>query len=733
MKHSKKPSWLTLNLFITKSLVLLLALTSCGKVNLSSGSLSQGQQTSVIADSIIAEALAGSSTNLLNNAGFENGLSGWDDYGNARALNSAVYQGAYALQVGTAAGGVGQNILSRLKAGATYRLSGYAKLVKDNEYAHFAADFKDASGKSLLTKSASITSADYKYYSFDFVFPSNSASAEVSIWKNAGMSTLYVDALKLVMLATPIAVPAPIAPPAALTSALAIANPTIGSANLTAGQLQIAKVSLVANTDFLNKIVSVRILNSSSQIVFEKYLQNVDLPAGSTTPYQLDYPTSSSLAAGTYSAIIGVWSADWAITHLYETIGSFQVVSSAQVPAPAPLPVPVEPVPTPAPPASSPGVLSSGQGYPFGSRKIPYVAGIRPTSATQAAQETAVQNLYNSWKQTLRTSCGGYYVQFNSSYASVSEGIGYGMLITAVMSGYDSNARNIFDGLFTFARSKPAYMVDPALMDWRVNNDCTSAGDGYNAMDGDLDIAMGLLMADIQWGSTGAINYKAEAIKTITALKNKNMNSAGYTMGGPASDLSRTSDYMITHFRAFKRATGDGYWDTVINKSFELMSLMQNNFAPNTGLIPDFIVGLPGNPYPSPGGRIESLTEGFFAWNGCRIPWRLGSDYVTSGDDRSKVVTGKIMDFLNNVTGGNAALITMGYKLDGTPLSTPTTDWTSPSFAGPATVGAMVDPRFQNFLNSAWNLDVAHPAVGYYDYELQMLSMIVASGNWWNP
>lgn len=162
MKHLKKPSWLTLNLFITKSLVFLLALTSCGKVSLSSGSLSQGQQTSVIADSIIAEALAGSSTNILNNVGFENGLSGWDDYGNARALNSAVYQGVYALQAGTAAGGVGQNILSRLKAGATYRLSGYAKLVKDNEYAHFAADFKDASGKSLLTKSVSITSADYK-------------------------------------------------------------------------------------------------------------------------------------------------------------------------------------------------------------------------------------------------------------------------------------------------------------------------------------------------------------------------------------------------------------------------------------------------------------------------------------------------------------------------------------------------------------------------------------------
>ncbi len=190
---------------------------------------------------------------------------------------------------------------------------------------------------------------------------------------------------------------------------------------------------------------------------------------------------------------------------------------------------------------------------------------------------------------------------------------------------------------------------------------------------------------------------------------------------------------MITHFRAFKRATGDSFWDLAIDKSFELLTNMQNNFAPNTGLIPDFIVGLPGNPYPSPGGRIESSTEGFFVWNGCRIPWRLGSDYVTSGDTRSRDVTSKIMDFLNKTTGGNGALIAMGYKLDGTPLSTPTLDWTSASFVGPAMAGALVDSRFQPFLNNLWALDRAHPATGYYDYELQLLSMIVVSGNWWNP
>lgn len=384
-------------------------------------------------------------------------------------------------------------------------------------------------------------------------------------------------------------------------------------------------------------------------------------------------------------------------------------------------------------PPSSPTTPIDGLGYPFGSRRTPYVAGIKVTAATQAAQDQAIISLYNKWKGILIQGCGGYYVKFRDPYATVSEGIGYGMLITAVMAGYDPNARTYFDGLFRFARRFPAYNVDPNLMDWRINSNCTSAGDGWNAMDGDLDIAMALLMADRQWGSSGTINYKAEAIKTINAMKAKNFSPNGYSMGGPAPDLSRTSDYMIGHFRAFKRATGDSYWDLAINKSFELMNLMQNTYGSSTGLIPDFIVGLPNNPYPSPGGRIESTTEGYYAWNACRIPWRLGTDYVTSGDDRSRQVTGKILDFLNRVTGGNPYDIRMGYMLNGTPLSEPNSGYTSPTFAGPALAGALVDSRFQNYGNALWNLAVARPAAGYYDYELQLLSMIVASGNWFNP
>ncbi len=375
----------------------------------------------------------------------------------------------------------------------------------------------------------------------------------------------------------------------------------------------------------------------------------------------------------------------------------------------------------------------NGLGYPFGSKRAAYVAGIKPTSASQASQDDWIRTQYNRWRASgVQARCGGYVVTFNSSFAEVSEGAGYGMLLSVLMAGHDAQAKDLFDGLFRVVRSHPAFNTGyPALMDWRVGNDCSSAGGGWNAMDGDLDIAMALLMADRQWGSSGTVNYKAEALATIAALKAWNMTPDGFTKGLPNAANNRTSDYMITHFKAFRRATGDVFWDLASDKAFYLLDLLQARHAPNTGLVPDFVINTgSANPAPSTGYIGDGNEfEGFYYWNACRLPWRLASDYVTSGDVRSKNVTEKMTDFFNRTSGGKPERIMSGYRLDGSQLAS----FPNASYIGPATAGAMVDARFQTFLNSLWTHQAANPAGGYYDNELQLLSMIVASGNWWNP
>ena len=382
--------------------------------------------------------------------------------------------------------------------------------------------------------------------------------------------------------------------------------------------------------------------------------------------------------------------------------------------------------------ASAPVSAKPGVGYPFGSQLKAYVAGIKPTVASQESQNAVIRQQYDKWKaEGVENRCGGAVVVFKPEYATVSEGAGYGMLLTVVMAGYDGEARTLFDKLFHVVRANPAYAANqPALMEWRINADCSSAGEGWSAMDGDLDIAMALLMADRQWGSAGKVNYRAEALETIAAIKAMNMSPEGFTKGLPDARNNRTSDYMITHFKAFKRATGDAFWDVASDRAFDLLNLMQNKFAPNTGLIPDFIINTNSNPEPSTGYIGDGNDrEGFFYWNACRLPWRLASDYVTSGDERSKQVTTRMVNFFENSTGGQPGLIQAGYTLDGTGLS----DYAAPSFIGPATAGAMVDAKFQPFLNNLWTFSTVNLAQDYYDKELQLLSLIVVSGNWWNP
>ena len=384
----------------------------------------------------------------------------------------------------------------------------------------------------------------------------------------------------------------------------------------------------------------------------------------------------------------------------------------------------------------------SGTGYPFGARKTAYVAGIRP-SQSNAAMDGVLAAQYDAWKarrvvDASSVTPGGYAIQFSdTNYMTVSEGMGYGLLIAVIFAGHDPNAQRLFDGLLSVVRTRYAYgnaTYNPTgkyLMDWRLNADGSSGGGGWNAVDGDLDVAMALLMADRQWGSSGTWNYLQEAKNTINAIKSNNMGADGTTQGLRTLTVSRTSDYMIGHFRAFAAATGDTFWNTAIDRAYFLSNLMQTTFS-SAGLMPDFVVGTDtASPYPSPGYMGDgNANENKFWWNACRNPWRYATDYLLSGDARWKTVTGRMIDFFQgqvNAHGGDVTAIGTGYNLDGTMV----TGGNSPAYHGPIGLGACIDAKYQGFADAMWNWNAGHLTTGYYDGEIQLLSMVVASGNWW--
>ncbi|MFI5251413.1 MAG: glycosyl hydrolase family 8 [Bacteroidota bacterium] len=392
------------------------------------------------------------------------------------------------------------------------------------------------------------------------------------------------------------------------------------------------------------------------------------------------------------------------------------------------------------------GGAAWGQSRPF-PQHTPYTAGtILPDTVSQSALDDSTRAFYDRWKaRYLKTGCnpGEYYILIdeNDTTICVSEGLGYGMLIGALMAGYDPDARQYFDGLYRWSRSHPS-KVNHDLMAWRQLTGCVSSYDSSSATDGDLDIAYALLLAHEQWGSGGQINYLYEGLKIIQAVKQDEINPLLNSVklgdwsyaGEPLYYYgTRTSDFMMDHFRIYGQATGDPVWSAVVDTCYALIGKMQSNFSPAAGLVPDFIWRLNTSPAPAPANYIESPYDGYYNYNACRDPWRIATDYLVSGDPRAKNAVQKINTWMKTQTGGDPSLILSGYKLNGANI--PGNNYSDASFTAPLMVGAMVDPSNQPWLNSLWSFVLSYPfsAGGYYQHTLTMLSMIVASGNWWSP
>lgn len=381
-------------------------------------------------------------------------------------------------------------------------------------------------------------------------------------------------------------------------------------------------------------------------------------------------------------------------------------------------------------------------GIPFGSHKQRYTAGILP-SGNQADLDKATADFYDYWKKTyVKPGCneGELVVQAKTkpTNLTVSEAHGYGLLITAYMAGHDPDAKKQFDAMLRYHRAHGSALT-PGIMAWYQNDSCKDTGGDNGATDGDLDIAYALYVADKQWGSCGSVNYGEYATWVARAISQRGIEGQGrYVLLGDWVTRdnahhyggTRASDFMGTHFRTFVVGSNDGVWNGLLDNTYWIAESVQTSFAPQTGLIPDFIQGAATDkPRPASSGFLEGARDGSYAYNACRIPLRFGTDYVTSGDARAQRMTQRLNQFVKKASGGDPKQLRGGYYLDGRPM----VDYETMAFTGPLGVGAMVDPSNQEWLDALWKHTVEREPERYYEDTLKMISMIVMSGNWWVP
>jgi endo-1,4-beta-D-glucanase Y len=359
--------------------------------------------------------------------------------------------------------------------------------------------------------------------------------------------------------------------------------------------------------------------------------------------------------------------------------------------------------------------------------------GLKPGRHPQAELNAIVLKAYLQWKQRYLVKStavpGDYKIAFNARNWTVSEAMGYGMLVTVQMAGADPQARDIFDGLNRFRKRYPS-SVNPAFMSWQIKDEARVEKND-SATDGDMDMAMALLMAETQWGGE---QYAKEALPLIRQL--------GKTLVRPDFSLrlgdwddeesksqtgTRPSDFTTAHFRAFFRATGDPLWRGLEDKCYAILEQLQQDYAPGTGLIPDFAVrGQNGNWKPAPPGFLEGKNDGAFGYNSCRVPWRIGFSAVYDKDPRARKILDRLMAWAVRSPAKPRDFMA-GYRLDGKALA----NYSEPSFSSPTGVAAMATEKGE-WLDQAFELAAEKP-VDYYSDSIALLCLLVMSGNAWLP
>ena len=303
--------------------------------------------------------------------------------------------------------------------------------------------------------------------------------------------------------------------------------------------------------------------------------------------------------------------------------------------------------------------------FPF-PRNGTYAYGIKANNATS----DAVQAAYEDWLTNQYDESGNYArVKFDDPSYTVSEGIGYGMLIMVYMDNATNLTQPKFDKLWAYYK---ANMNTNKLMNWKIqgyNNSCS--GDNCNgATDGDLDAALALVMAYKQWGNA---SYLSDAQAMASAIYGHEVDASKLLKPGDAwNDVKNPSYFSAAALAAFKNvSTSD--WSSVLSANY---AMVKANTNATSGLVTNWCT--------ASGGEARDAA---FGYDAVRTPWRMAIAYAWYGHSDAKTIAGNMANWIVNKTNGQPSGVVDGYSHDGSPSGS----YNVATFVGAFGVAGMVD------------------------------------------
>jgi endo-1,4-beta-D-glucanase Y len=313
---------------------------------------------------------------------------------------------------------------------------------------------------------------------------------------------------------------------------------------------------------------------------------------------------------------------------------------------------------------SSGSATGGAAGTATGGASVGGAHGVVPTTITDSDADTA----YTDWKAGFLEDCGSglWRVKWSDATLTVSEGIGYGMLLT-VLHG----EQNIFDGLWQYYQNN----VDTnGLMHWQRGG-CAGTQSGDNAAtDADLDAAMALVMASNRWPDNATYLTAAQDLigriqtyETATGSDGLSLLKPGDMFGGRT--CLNFSYFAPGYYRVFAGVVPAqaAFWNKLADDSYTLIARVAN---PTTGLVPNWCDENGATSPSGPSGCTYYTNADQYGSDAARTPWRVATDYVWWGTPAAATWLGQVTGWVDSV---GIANIMNRYMLDGTVATGATT------------------------------------------------------------
>lgn len=335
------------------------------------------------------------------------------------------------------------------------------------------------------------------------------------------------------------------------------------------------------------------------------------------------------------------------------------------------------------------------------------------------ANGTYVSGQSATLKAKFQTFLSNYYEE-NGSYArikfddgsyTVSEGIGYGMLMMVYFSDNSTSYQSHFDKLWNYYNN---HLDDNGLMNWKISGFSGTAGEGA-ATDAEFDVALALIQAYYQFGDE---KYKTAASNLIAKIRQYEMESNGLHKPGDKWDSYRNPSYVSpAAFELFKKFDDASFWSTALTVNYALLKNNQNSST-----------GLPSG-WSDESGTPVSGNTGYIAYDydAPRAPWRWAMSYLWYGHSDAATLLSKLSAWVNNQSVGNLK-VPMG--LDGG--STSAQGWSNATAIGPLTCAMLYSKSYESRLKNNTSALLSKGTESYFNDAMQILSGLLLTGNMQN-